>query len=198
MPLMVCRKVWPDSVPKPRHSAPFLSEVTVRIARRGDLPEASRLLHKEIYEEQTLETIRSWIIHYGWPTSRYMLWYCAELKGKIVGVMSWEIWDRYGRDVILLSSWLAVSSSVHRRGIGTKLWMDSKAMLGKALAKRGQRVRLIFTTTDLDRKSACRFYEKTFGSLGNVRRMAFRDVWTQTSTGEGGVAFYFVKTPRQD
>jgi GNAT superfamily N-acetyltransferase len=147
----------------------------VRYARPEELNVIAKIIRDQIYPEISLEEMEEWIKGIGWPSNPYVQWFVLEKEGEIIGAMRWEVYDRYGEKLVLMSSWIAVREGYQKQGYGRYLWQKSKEIVDDYWKSRGCKVKLIFTETEEENLRACAFYRRALGN--NLIEVRMQNTW---------------------
>jgi len=146
----------------------------------GEVRAVAEIARDEIYDELTAKEVEEWLKNSGnYP---YLQHFVAEEDGEIVGFISWGLYDRYAKQIILEIAWMAIEEERQGRGIG-------KELLEKSLKEvkdswRGLQVVAIIVDTDEENRKAQRFYERT---LRPFQKVVIPKVW---SDGEGTIIYF--------
>ena len=152
----------------------------VRTLRPIEFPKIAKIARDEIYEKLTYKQVETWLKSSGsLPSTLHFL---AEENGKIIGFITWTYYDRYGKQIILEISWLAVAKEYQGQGCGEQLIKESF----KQLQDRWKELEVVAIVVDADEenKEVRGFYRKV---LKPFHETVIPNVWPD---GEGMVLFF--------
>lgn len=158
--------------------------IKIREVQDGEMGEIAKIARDEIFGELSSEEMEDLLMKSGeYP---YLQHFVAEENGTIVGFISWSLWDRWERDIVLEIPLLAVKRDFQRKGIGRRLIEHSFRRIKAYWEKRGLNIVMFRTETDEANKNAQRFYEK-------VLRPTQKFLVPNVCPPNGGIIFYFKK-----
>ena len=132
----------------------------VRMAKAEELNIIAEIIRDEVYPDISFVEMREWIKGLGWPPNPYVQWFVLERESEIIGAIRWEVYDRYGEKLVLMSSWFAIKRHYQGQGNGRYLWQKSREIMNEYWKSQGCREVLIFTETEEENSRACDFYRK--------------------------------------
>jgi ribosomal protein S18 acetylase RimI-like enzyme len=153
----------------------------IRKAKDGEIREIAEICRDEIYNELSLDWVLDWLKSITHP---YLQYFIAEEDGEIVGFIDWTLYDRYGQQVMLEISLMAVKEERQRKGIGTRLVEESLEKIKEFWATQSLRIVMFMVETEDENEAAQKFYNKI---LKPFHKRFVPDVWEK----EGGKVFYF-------
>jgi N-acetylglutamate synthase-like GNAT family acetyltransferase len=151
-------------------------EVEIRTAKREEFEKIARIVRDEIFPELPLDEIRRWIKALGWLKEPFVWWFVAEKEKEMIGCICWALHDRYGNEIVLMSSWIAMKRAYQDKGIGEILWQKSKEIIRNYWQEKGCKIVMIFTQSEEENVRACNFYRKV---LENPKEIMMSSVWTR-------------------
>ena len=155
--------------------------IEIREAREEELQEIAEMCWREIHDELLVEWVFEWLKSYKEPFSKF---YVAIEDSKLVGFICWSLYDRYGKQVVLEISFLAVKQTHQRKEVGQQLVLDSLERIKKRWQEEGCETTMIMVETEEDNKGACDFYRVV---LRPTQEVLVPKVWHH---GEGKTLFF--------
>lgn len=102
--------------------------IIVRLAKLSELIEVAKI-YLDMYAEHSLEEMYRWVISEEYPyRQHYVIEYRQHHiieRGKIVGAITWELYDNYQGRIVAKIKWLAIRGEFRGQGLGAKLIKES-------------------------------------------------------------------------
>ena len=155
--------------------------VKIREAKDEEIEEIAKICRDEIYDELSLEWVLDWLKSITFP---YLQYFVADKNGEVVGFIDWTLYDRYGQQVMLEISLIAVKKEYQRRDIGRRLVEESLTKIREFWTGQGLKVVMFMVETEEENETARKFYNKI---LKPFHKRFVPEVWEK----EGGKIFYF-------
>lgn len=165
-------------------------KLKIREIEDEDINSVIEILKDEIYDGLPLEEMKEWFLDIGnFPRVQHFV---AEKEEEIVGIISWILRDRYGKQATLDIQWMAVDEDCQRQGIGKQLVLDTLGSVVFNWNKRGKTITAVRVETDEENTDAQHFYSEVLERIGKITSLFEPNIWHETDSGKKGIVQYSV------
>jgi ribosomal protein S18 acetylase RimI-like enzyme len=135
--------------------------ITVRRAKKADIPEIVRIASSSFSGLADPRSARQWV-RANWRASPRIIYWVAESGGSVIGYVLWVEKGGFRPEAVFELEQIAVDISARRRGAGSALVRASLQQIKELLRMRGSRLKLVEVTTGSE-QHALRFYQRVLG-----------------------------------
>lgn len=162
----------------------------IREIEDEDVNSVIEILRDEVYDGLSFKKMKEWFVDIGnFPYAQHFV---AEKEEEIVGIISWILRDRYGKQAALDIQWMAIDEDYQKQGIGRQLVLDTLESVVFNWNKRGIMVTAVRVETDEENEGAQHFYSKVLKEIGEITALIEPCVWDETDSGKKGIVQYSV------
>jgi ribosomal protein S18 acetylase RimI-like enzyme len=131
------------------------------LSKKEDIKEVAQIAHQCFRGYASAKDAFKWIScnFNAYPRAQYFI---AKEKGKIIGYILWLEKGGFRKEAVWELEQIAVLQDYRGRGVGTRLIVDSLALIKDYLKKRGSVLKVIEVTTGAGNE-AQKLYRKTLG-----------------------------------